>query len=612
MGTNSTYRADVFPKSYKGIKIEVPEELPRSIFRMFAFFAKPFWLAIVLQLLASVILRALTTFQIYAAKNVADVAMVTDLKRPDAFATLFHPFSVILVIFAVQVVTEWIAWFCSYQGRIRVLARARQVIFSYVQRHNATYFDDMLTGKVAYRAMLMPEQVTGLYERICWEYLPFVVQSGIILFLFAQISPLIAGLVGVWWAAYIALSVLLGRRISRFGAIHSDVKAQLTGRIVDSITNIRNIIYFAAEDTEDRIVTSAVRNTFEAQRRQYREFVRMRVMMQQTMQVVVYVGIFPLVIKALLAGQMTPAAFVMVSSLIITMTRNLADLGNGMPETYDMIGSIRDSIETLVVKRKMQDAPGASALVVNDAEIRFDHVGFTYGSDQKVFEGLNLVIPAGQKVGLIGSSGAGKTTLSALLMRLYDVTEGAITIDGHNLATVTQTSLRANIGLIPQDTILFHRSLMDNIRYGRPDATDDEVMEAARRAHAHDFIMALPKAYHTMVGERGIKLSGGQRQRIAVARAILKNAPILILDEATSALDSESEAAIQSAMAGVMQGKTVIAIAHRLSTIAHLDRLIVLEQGRIVEDGSHRELLAKGGIYAQLWNRQSGGFLTES
>lgn len=612
MGTNSTYRADVFPKNYKGIKVEVPDELPRSILKMFAFFAKPFWLAIVLQLVAGVMLRVLTTLQIYVAKNVADVAMVTDLKRPDAFTLLFHPFSVILIIFAIQIVTEWVAWFCSYQGRIRVLARARQVIFSYVQRHNATYFDDMLTGKVAYRAMLMPEQVVGLYERVCWEYLPFVFQSAIILFMFAQISPLIAVLVGIWWAAYMGLSVLLGRRISRFGAIHSDVKAQLTGRIVDSITNIRNIIYFAAEDTEDRIVTSAVRNTFEAQRRQYREFVRMRVMMQQTMQVVVYVGIFPLVIKAMLAGQMTPAAFVMVSSLIITMTRNLADLGNGMPETYDMIGSVRDSIETLVVKRKMQDAPGASALVVKNAEIRFDHVGFTYGSDQKVFEGLNLVIPAGQKVGLIGSSGAGKTTLSALLMRLYDVTEGAITIDGHNLGAVTQTSLRANIGLIPQDTILFHRSLMDNIRYGRPGASDDEVMEAARRAFAHDFIMALPKGYLTMVGERGIKLSGGQRQRIAVARAILKNAPILILDEATSALDSESEAAVQSAMADVMQGKTVIAIAHRLSTIAHLDRLIVLDKGKIVEDGSHRELLAKGGIYAQLWNRQSGGFLTES
>ena len=385
----------------------------------------------------------------------------------------------------------------------------------------------------------------------------------------------------------------------------------MTGRIVDSITNIRNVVYFAAETTEDRIVTQSVRDTMKAQRRQYREYVRMRIVLQQIMQMLVYVGIFPLAITVVVNGQMTSGEFVMVSVLILNLLRSLMNIANGLPETYDIIGSINDSLDMLVVPRAMKDAPDAKLLTVSKAEVRLENVSFAYNQWKKVFEGLTLTIPAGQRVGLIGTSGAGKTTLSALLMRLYDVQGGQIIIDGQDIAKVTQESLRRAIGLIPQDSILFHRTLADNIRYGRPDASDDEVREAAKRAHAHEFITLLPKGYETLVGERGIKLSGGQRQRIAVARAILKNAPILILDEATSALDSESEAAVQEAMADVMAGKTVIAIAHRLSTIAHLDRLIVLEQGRIVEDGSHAELLAKGGLYAQLWARQSGGFLTE-
>jgi ABC-type multidrug transport system fused ATPase/permease subunit len=302
---------------------------------------------------------------------------------------------------------------------------------------------------------------------------------------------------------------------------------------------------------------------------------------------------------------------VLIVALVFNMLRTLADLSNSMPETFDLIGSIRDCINTLVVDRHLTDKSDAKALQVSRGQVDFNDVTFSYENGQKVFDGLELHIPAGQRVGLVGASGAGKSTLISLLMRMNDVQSGGVCIDGQAVNMVTQISLRRQIGIIPQDSILFHRSIFENIRYGRMDATREDVEQAARKAHAHDFIMALPKGYDTMVGERGVKLSGGQRQRIAVARAILKNAPILLLDEATSALDSESEAAIQSSMADLMVGKTVIAIAHRLSTIASLNRLIVMDQGRIVEDGSHDELLRKGGYYAKLWAHQSGGFLKE-
>ena len=276
-----------------------------------------------------------------------------------------------------------------------------------------------------------------------------------------------------------------------------------------------------------------------------------------------------------------------------------------------MVGSIRDSLDMLIVPRDILDRPGASDLRVEGGQVTFLNVHFRYDQKQPVFRGLDLTIAAGQRVGLIGHSGAGKSTLATLLMRLYEIEAGTIAIDRQNIAEVTQQSLRRSIGLIPQDAVLFHRTLIENIRYGRPEASDAEVFRAAKRARAHEFIATLPLGYETLVGERGVKLSGGQRQRIAIARALLKDAPILVLDEATSALDSESEALIHTAMADAMNGKTVIAIAHRLSTLAHLDRLVVLDRGCVVEDGSHAELLARGGVYASLWNRQVGGFLVD-
>jgi ATP-binding cassette subfamily B protein len=601
----------ILPATAEHVLVEIPEMLPRSIFALFWLFARPYATNVGLMMLASISLRALSVLQFYAAKRIVDTATQTDLHATDAWGVLVRPLLQFFAIIALFIVVEWGAWFCSYSSRIPVLARARQLVFTYAQRHSPTYFDNMLAGKVAHRAMLLPEQTVTLFERTNWDYLPLTMQCCLLLVLFFRAQPSFALVLLAWIGVSVAVTVVMGRKIATLGAVHSEAKAQLTGRIVDSITNIKNVIFFAAHEKEDRVVAHSVAGTFEAQRAQYRAFVQMRLILQG-LNLLIYAVLLPLALRSLIRGTISVGDFLLITTLTIQLIRDVFGMANALPDTYDMVGSIRDSLDTLIVPRDVRDRPGAAELRVSRGTIVFEDVHFHYDQKKWVFRGLNLTIAGGQRIGFVGHSGAGKTTLATLLMRLYDIQSGGVIIDEQNIADVTQASLRRSIGLIPQDTILFHRTLMENIRYGRLDASDGEVIEAAERAHAHEFVMALPEGYRTLVGERGVKLSGGQRQRIAIARALLKNAPILVLDEATSALDSESESLIQAGMHEAMAGKTVIAIAHRLSTLAHLDRLIVLDRGQIVEDGSHADLLLRGGVYAGLWNRQVGGFISRA
>lgn len=383
--------------------------------------------------------------------------------------------------------------------------------------------------------------------------------------------------------------------------------------MVDVLTNIRNVFFFANQELEDAQLKHYTEGERDARRASYRAVVRLRCV-QYVMDIAMWIVFVGGGLYAWAHGKIGAGDFVMITALTSSLLQTAYNLGQRIPEFYDQVGSARESIETLIVPATVLDKPNAPALVVAHGEIQLENIAFAYevpADDEhrrlrNVVKDFNLVIPAGQRVGLVGPSGGGKTTLMGLLMRMHDVTDGAIRIDGQDIRAVTQQSLRHSIALIPQDTTLFHRNLLENIRYGRPDATDEEVELAARRAHAHEFIVEQEHGYRTMVGERGVKLSGGQRQRIAIARAILKDAPILLLDEATSALDSHSEQVIQSAMRQAMVGKTVIAIAHRLSTVMDMDRLIVLDRGAIVADGSHTELLGRGGLYADLWRKQSG------
>ena len=420
----------------------------------------------------------------------------------------------------------------------------------------------------------------------------------------------------LWALAYALACWYFVPRLGQVSKAQANARAAMTGRITDAYTNIATVKLFSHTQREAGFARAAMdefRATGYAQMRLVSQFE----IANQVLMVALILGAGGLSLWLWMQGQVGIGAVAAVSAMALRLNGMSHWVMWEMTSLFESVGTIQDGINTLSRPRAVVDAPDARRLEVTQGEVRFEDVRFAYRSDAApVIEQLNLTIRPGEKVGLIGRSGAGKSTLVNLLLRFQDVQAGRILIDGQDVRSVTQDSLRQHIGMVTQDTSLLHRAMRDNILYGRPDASDAEMIAAAERAEAHDFILQLSDregrtGYEAQVGERGVKLSGGQRQRVAIARVMLKDAPILVLDEATSALDSEVEAAIQRSLHTLMEGKTVIAIAHRLSTIAALDRLIVLDKGQIVEQGTHQQLLARGGLYARLWQHQSGGFLGE-
>jgi ATP-binding cassette, subfamily B, bacterial len=577
------------------------------------FFRQFFWGCLGL-LVFPVLGRAVFASIAYATKRLTDTVLAMHDPAGEAHQ-LLAPFALFVALVIARFIMDGAMWFCSYHTRSPMLVRIKEEVFAYAQRLSSAYFESTLSGKIAHRAVMLPDQVLALFDMMVFDFIPGACFFIFVAAYFAVASPLFGAVAGAAILVYFSVSVLVGRECTRRAIANNEARAAVTGRVVDVLTNIRNVFFFANQTLEDKELKHYTGEERERRRASYRAVVRLR-SIQYVMDIgmwIVFVGgaLYAWVHRMIGAGD-----FVMITALTSSLLQTAYNLGQRIPDFYDQLGSARESIDTLIVPATVVDKADAPLLKVTSGAIHFERVAFSYDAptDDKVTRSRNVVknfeltIPAGQRVGLVGPSGAGKTTLMGLLLRMHDVVEGAIRIDGQDIREVTQQSLRRSIALIPQDTTLFHRSLLENIRYGRPEASDAEVEAAARRAHAHDFILELDHGYRTLVGERGIKLSGGQRQRIAIARAILKDAPILLLDEATSALDSHSEQIIQAAMHEAMAGKTVIAIAHRLSTVMDLDRLIVLERGRIVADGSHSELLRAGGLYAELWRRQSGGF----
>nr|WP_255593992.1 ABC transporter ATP-binding protein [Acidovorax sp. sic0104] len=419
----------------------------------------------------------------------------------------------------------------------------------------------------------------------------------------------------VWILAYGLACWYFVPRLGKVGKAQADARSVMTGRITDAYTNIATVKLFSHTRRESEFARAAM-DAFKLTGYAQMRLVSLFEIVNQALVVAMILGACGTALWLWTLGEVGAGAVAAVIAMTLRVSGHAHWVMWEMTTLFESVGTIQDGINTLTKPRTVVDAPDARPLQVTRGEVRFDNVSFAYGNGRPVIDQLQLTIRPGEKIGLIGRSGAGKSTLVNLLLRFHDVRSGRVLIDGQDIAQVTQDSLRRAIGMVTQDTSLLHRSMRDNILYGRPDASDEDMHAAARRAEAAEFIETLSDlhgrtGYDAQVGERGVKLSGGQRQRVAIARVMLKDAPILLLDEATSALDSEVEAAIQQSLDSLMEGKTVIAIAHRLSTIAAMDRLIVLDAGRIVEEGSHAQLLAQGGVYARLWGHQSGGFLGE-
>ena len=486
----------------------------------------------------------------------------------------------------------------------------------HVVRQSWPFFQNDFAGRIASRVMdtgpaIRQSAIAGITA--VWGIAVYGVTA---LTLLGRIDAVLTVPIVAWFCTYAVLLRFVVPRLRDRSKRTSEMKSLIVGRVVDGYTNILTVKLFARLAHEDL----HVRDVFEQHTTAYRRQMRLLAtlfMSLQAMNALMLVGETALAVTAWRSGRVDVGTVAMAIPLTWQIASAAGWVAVQVTDMFENLGTIQEGMTTIARPIALQDRPGAGELVVGRGEIRFDAIRFGYGREAALIEGLTLRIRAGEKVGLVGRSGAGKTTLVNLLLRFHELEGGRILVDGQDIAGVTQESLRAAVSVVTQDTSLLHRSIRENIAFGRPDASEAEVVAAAKRAHAHEFILGLEdwqgrRGYDAHVGERGVKLSGGQRQRVAIARVILKDAPILVLDEATSALDSEVEAAIQESLTALMGDKTVIAIAHRLSTIARMDRLIVMDRGRVVETGTHAELLARGGIYADLWRRQSGGFIDEA
>ncbi len=488
------------------------------------------------------------------------------------------------------------------------VANVAKDLFDYAHQHSTAFFAEEMAGNISGKTKTIIDSIYPIYYNLVWGFLTPLVAMLITIGFVADINLLLALILLMLNLLVIYVIYRLSRGMVPVSERRARTMSEANGVLVDSITNAGLVKNFSRYKYEKKHYFKYMKTAAAADRAETRKFGQIFIW-QNLFRALVQVLFYALPVWYWYVGKINIADFVLLQSLIAILSNTFSMLSMNFMQFFKIYGSIRDGLNLLSKPCDVRDAPGAAKLRISGAAIEFRNIQYRYKGARFLFEDFNLQIGGGEKVGLVGRSGSGKSSLIKLLSRYYDLQGGIITIDGQDITRVTQDSLRRQIALIPQDPSLFNRSIIENIRYGRPQAADEEVFEAARQAYIHDFIVKLPEGYQTKVGERGVMLSGGERQRVAIARAILKNAPILILDEATSALDSESERYIQESLKQLMAGKTVIAIAHRLSTLKEMDRIVVMDKGKIVESGSHPALIRRKGAYWGFYAMQSSGFI---
>lgn len=483
-------------------------------------------------------------------------------------------------------------------------------LYAYLQQHSHRYLSSSFAGALAHRISETSLGVTQTMQMMISELMPVIIVYTVSTALLYRVHPSLAGFVGTWAVFFISISFWLATRCRIYARKAAAARSDTTGIIVDAVTNLISTKLFARLGFERRYLNEQLRKELIEVRKSnwYSERIRW---FQFISAAILKIGTLYYSLSLWSQGKIAAADFVVATSLSLLIISEARNLSKRFLEFFEHIGNVSNGVFTIIQPHEIIDRDNATAPTITQGRIEFRQVNFSYSPEKPVFNNLSVTIQPGERVGLVGFSGSGKSTFVNLILRLFDPQSGQILIDGVDIRDMTQDALHAQISLIPQDPSLFHRTLLENIGYGHLEATEAEIIAAARKAYAHDFIVPMPEGYDSLVGERGVKLSGGQRQRIAIARVILKDAPILILDEATSSLDSITERAIQDTLDSAMYGKTVIVVAHRLSTIAHLDRILVFDRGRIIEDGTHTNLLSLSGAYYRLWQMQAGGFLPE-